>query len=1055
MGFLTSIEEVEKEIDLHDAGRQSHPNDAHMRRRSPTTSSAIRSRAGAQGTPPARSGYDSEGNVRVAIDETGRRTVNEYNSRKLLTAIVRDGETSRIAYNAAGMKISADLPGGAMRWTYDPFGNVLTATNTVTGQTTRKTYDAFNQMVSSTDGTGTLNYRYDSRGRLAEIVGRESYRYDGLGRVVLSGTIGREYDGVGNVVLEQNFFSAAQMGGIAVRSEYAADGTQRTVRVPAIGNAPAATYVWRMDPLGRLNRVEFNGETAASYLYSGTGRIARIAYGDFTRAVFAYDAARRPTELQIWSDLARQNLWSGNAIYYGNTLINSREFYNPGIGGQARSQSMVLTLDGRRRPVVKETRLVTRPDPNGMTQQVVTREFTEYDRTGRATQDISAMFINDTLTAVRSQRFTFAQGRISTTDTRVSEVTNGPQSVGFQRSNADDYMFSPKYTETERFTYDGNGNVISDDQYRYSYDHHGRLSSTFRRFGDTEPSSEDAGYSYDNFGRLRSVIQNARNADRYFIYDGDHVIAEYRLVGGNPVLLARYVHGAGGGEIVRMDKREDDDPARPFKTFYVHEGLTGGYNFVLSGNFRDPQIISRERWRGLSENMIEGTKTRFPYVARSARYDPFTEFVYDEVRHTYSYNYTRAPVIGWQQRREQWLAEVRAAAEETKRAQLAIMALPLLPLAPMVPAAAWVGGGASLGLDYAMTSYVGGEYSFEQGMKAFGLGAIGGGFGASLSAIPGVSGATRLGVEVGFDVASSTVIEVASGGEFSESFTQNLLLSAVGGVGGKVQAAAAQRFSSSMILGADLTKPISIGLRQAVRLVGRVVDDPNTASKAADDGDWVVKPSALTTVQMKIILNTMLAKLRSSESEMAGIIFRLIKNGDIKLKIGQFIKEPNARAYFEVKGNTIFLNESFFKSEYGDIAKNFGAMVDLTSSVIHEGVHFLGGGEIAAHLAQGQFLHYELKKNRTWALKDHAAEWWLNSAALADAAGNPSIMPLLDILKRRHYGVSSPKGLHTDNWDGQPLHQIVEDRGGFETILGIKETSMSLIRESLPPLESF
>jgi hypothetical protein len=130
-------------------------------------------------------------------------------------------------------------------------------------------------------------------------------------------------------------------------------------------------------------------------------------------------------------------------------------------------------------------------------------------------------------------------------------------------------------------------------------------------------------------------------------------------------------------------------------------------------------------------------------------------------------------------------------------------------------------------------------------------------------------------------------------------------------------------------------------------------------------------------------------------------------------------------------------------------------MVDLTSSVVHEGVHFLGGGEIAAHLAQGQFLHYELKKSPGWALKDHGAKWWLNSAALADAAGNPSIMPLLDILKRRHYGVSSPKGLHTDNWDGQPLHQIVEDRGGFETILGIKETSMSLIRESLPPLESF
>ena len=588
-----------------------------------------------------------------------------------------------------------------------------------------------------------------------------------------TGTIGREYDGLGNVVLERNYFSAALRGDISVRSEYAADGSQRTLRLPAIGDTPQATYVWRIDPLGRVTNVEVNGLRVASYLYSGANCIARVAYGDFTRAVYAYDGARRPTELQIWSDLARKNLWSGSAAYYGNTLTNSKEFYSPATDGKTRNQSMTLTLDARRRPSVKETRVVTRPDSDGMTHQVVTREFTDYDRTGRATQNISSIFINDTLTAVRSQRFTFAQDRIAATDTRLTEVANGPVSTGFARTNAEDYLASPKYTETERFTYDGNGNVTNDDQYRYTFDHHGRLSSVLRRYGDTDPVPENASYGYDNFGRLRFYSQYERVADRSFIYDGDNVIAEYRLTGGNPVLLARYVHGAGQGEIVRMDRRPDEDVTKPLKTYYIHEGLTGGYNFALSDGFRDPQIISHERSNGFSESLIEGTRTRFPYVARNARYDAFTEFVYDEVRHSYTYNFVRAPVIAYQQRYEQWLGQMRAAADETKLAQMKLFGIALLPLAPVVPTAAWVGGGTSLGLDYAMTSYVGGEYSFEQGVKAFGLGAIGGGMGAALGAAPGVSGATRLGIEIGADVAAGTVVDVASGGDFAESFQRN------------------------------------------------------------------------------------------------------------------------------------------------------------------------------------------------------------------------------------------------------------------------------------------
>jgi hypothetical protein len=699
---------------------------------------------------------------------------------------------------------------------------------------------------------------------------------------------------------------------------------------------------------------------------------------------------------------------------------------------------MVLTLDALRRPIIKETRLVTRPDSSGKSLQVVSREFTDYDRTGRSTREVSSIFINDTLTAVRSQGFSFAQGRISATDTRVAEVTNGPVSTGFQRGNADDYLSSPKYTENERFTYDGNGNVVADDQYSYAYDHHGRLSSATRLFADTDPLTETGSYGYDTFGRLRFFSNNLRNADRTFIYDGNNAIAEYRTVGGNPVLLARYVHGAGEGEIVRMDRRQDDDPTKPLKTYYIHEGLTGGYNFALSDGFRDPQIISRERSLGFSENLIEGTKTRFPYVSRNARYDPFTEFVYDEIRHIYTYNYTRAPIIAWRERQEQWLAMVRERTSEMQAKQLTIMAIPLLPLAPMMPVAAWVGGGLSVGLDYAMTSYVGGEYSFRQGMKAFGLGAVGGSFGAALGALPGVSGAARLGIEVGFDVATGALIDVASGGNLTESLLHNVLLSAVGGVGGKVQAAAASRYAKAPILGANLLKPFSSGMRAVIRVAIENSDSgkPAKSSRPRKIGDAETPPT-----QRALIRKTIVNKLLKSENLIDWIIGSYIEAGALQLKLRPFLDRPGARGrIFSGNTKTIYLNERYFLDEYDTLLTSPSAMTDMTSTVVHEGVHFLGGGEIVAHLAQGLFLNLALKKNPK--LQMHPTSHELAGLAVMD-----SLVPLTKRVIARGYG---PDWKPLSIAHLRPLNDLVKELDGFASIIGVKETHIRKLKQAVP-----
>jgi hypothetical protein len=370
----------------------------------------------------------------------------------------------------------------------------------------------------------------------------------------------------------------------------------------------------------------------------------------------------------------------------------------------------------------------------------------------------------------------------------------------------------------------------------------------------------------------------------------------------------------------------------------------------------------------------------------------------------------------------------------------------------MVPTAAWIGGGASLGLDYAMTSYVGGEYSFEQGVKAFGLGALGGSFGAALGAAPGVSGATRLGLEMSVDIAAGTVVDVASGGDFSESFQRNLLFSTVGGVSGKVGAAVATRYAKTPILSADLTKPISGGLQVAGKIV---FEDAAAISVARAKADKKFSPSLIKPSQRVLIETVIKRQLMESNNFMDWMIGRMLNGNLLNIELRQFQKS-STRGAFIPGGDTVYINERFFLDEYGKLLESPSAMVDMTSTVVHEGVHFLGGGEVTSHLAQGQYLGLMLKKNPKLAL--HPV-----SHQLAEAAESDSILNLLAVVGNKGYGLhydktgasGANKPLTIESQNIQPIHEVVRQMGGFENLLDIKETSLHFLTSSVPAGHSF
>jgi hypothetical protein len=321
----------------------------------------------------------------------------------------------------------------------------------------------------------------------------------------------------------------------------------------------------------------------------------------------------------------------------------------------------------------------------------------------------------------------------------------------------------------------------------------------------------------------------------------------------------------------------------------------------------------------------------------------------------------------------------------------------------------------------------------------------------------GVSAASRLGIEAGFDLSTGTIIDMASSGEaFGDAFMRNLLLTAVGSVGGKVQAAAASRYGKHAVLGADLTKPFSVGMHKALRKIGRrrFNSDEDVEIDPGHEGTVILEPTDYSLDIAKHIMQKVFRELMNS-TDMAWIIGSMIQTKDLQLKVGRFVQQPGARGMFTVKGDTIYINESIFRSEYGHLLKSPAAIADLTGTIVHEGVHFLGGGEIAAHLAQGQYLAHVLKQNPKLKFTDYGTDWWKSSGALAKAAATGDVPPLMDILTRRHYGVGKPKGLYNDTVKQQPLHQVVTDLDGFEALLSVKQTSLMELREMVPAGNSF
>ncbi|WP_196802112.1 RHS repeat domain-containing protein [Sphingomonas phyllosphaerae] len=164
------------------------------------------------------------------------------------------------------------------------------------------------------------------------------------------------------------------------------------------------------------------------------------------------------------------------------------------------------------------------------------------ERSGSATN-----WIYDDVGRLKTQTDTFVGG---TGNLTTSFLQNPADQIAQRSRDNNSYVFDRLYNVnrtytsnglnqysgvgSSTFTYDVNGNLISDGTVSFAYDIENRLIS----------SSNGSSLVYDASGRLYQITSSRGVSS--FLYDGDQLVAEYDGSGG---LIGQYVHGP-----------DDDDP---------------------------------------------------------------------------------------------------------------------------------------------------------------------------------------------------------------------------------------------------------------------------------------------------------------------------------------------------------------------------------------------------------------------------------------------------------------------------------------------------------------
>ena len=418
--------------------------------------------------------YDSMNNLTSVTDALGRKTTYTYDLEQNLTSVTdASGREEKLTYDAGSRRTSYTMNGGnSIRYDYDALNDLVEKTYL---DENGEVQDAIGNTVSEENPSGVL-YGYDLLGQRTSMMdtsGDSVYTYDGLGRITSVTT----------------YRKPAQAGADTADRE---DG--ETVR-------------YEYDGCDQLSAIIYPDGTKVSYTYDKNDNLTAVTDRNGKTTTYVYDAINRVTEIHRPNGVSTYNTYNARdqIVTLQNTCdecgwVISQYDYTYDKNGYIASEKAVESLygyawddkhNGKHEDGRHDDKLPHGSKHNGKHdkdgeyhfQLVETdREFT-YDENGRllssseqeensglTTYEYSYDAVGNRLSYVKKTQTTKHPNKTDVAESAFYSYNDSNQLVSAK-------LFDGKKSTTVTYTYDENGNLISEigaygtDQVETYYDY--------------------------------------------------------------------------------------------------------------------------------------------------------------------------------------------------------------------------------------------------------------------------------------------------------------------------------------------------------------------------------------------------------------------------------------------------------------------------------------------------------------------------------------------------------------------------------------------------------
>lgn len=544
-------------------------------------------------------------------------------------------------YDPQGRRTSMTTSSGTTTWSYDNQRGWLTGKTDADGKTVSYTHTAAGRLssrawargittsyayngagelasISYSDGTPGVTLGHDERGRVTAVsdaAGSRTLSYTAAGQPVSESLSGGIADGLGieigyDGLLRRNS-SAAKRGGITlVSASYSYDGASRLAGVSNGAQSAAYSYLANSSLVSQIAFGQGGTAMTTTKSYDSLDRLSAIssapAAGNAVSYAYQYDSAGQRSQVThadgaywVYGYNARGEVIGGGKKNSSDTDLNGYQF---GYAFDAIGNRISATDNGR----------TSDYSPNALNQYTA-RTVPGYVNVLGEANPSTTVTVNGQ-NATRQDKFYHKELTVDNSSDAVYLTTEVVGTLGGDTAERIGKIFVPETPET--YSYDADGNLLSDGRWNYAWDGENRLIAQETTSGAVAGGApkQRLTFAYDYMGRrISKKVERKWNGSAYqdsytmlFVWDGWNVVAEV-LAGGPKVRtyvwgndLSGTPQGAGGiGGLLFINQYPEN---KSYSVGYDGNGnVTGLFDMGASGSqaayyeygpFGEPVVVS-------------------------------------------------------------------------------------------------------------------------------------------------------------------------------------------------------------------------------------------------------------------------------------------------------------------------------------------------------------------------------------------------------------------------------------------------------------------------------